>query len=77
MYKCLQKYRILLGEWTEFQYEHMALSSTKGLTASNIWCLLKSDEFVEKHADSGDSELSGTTWKQWYWYILIHDEELL
>jgi len=39
--------------------------------------LLKSDEFVEKHADSGDSELSGTTWKQWYWYILIHDEELL
>jgi len=37
--------------------------------------LLKSDEFVEKHADSGDGELSGTTWKQWYWYIRA--EELL
>jgi len=31
--------------------------------------LLNSDEFVEEHADSGDSELSSTTWKQWYWYI--------
>jgi len=37
--------------------------------------VLKSDVFVEKHADSDDSELSGTTWKQWYWYIQA--EELL
>jgi hypothetical protein len=36
----------------------MVLSSKEALMTSNILGLLKSDKFVEKHADSGRSELT-------------------